>query len=143
MKIGELARAAGCTADTIRFYEKEGLLPQAGRTQANYRRYQQEHVERLRFIRNCRALDMTHDEIRAILAAADGPAKGCATVDGLLDEHIRHVEARIVELQQLKIQLTALCAQCKGGQAVEDCGIMQGLASMQGAPPRPKFNHVG
>jgi Cd(II)/Pb(II)-responsive transcriptional regulator len=145
MKIGELAKRAGCTSDTIRFYEKEGLLPEADRTDANYRSYDESHMERLRFIRNCRALDMTHDEIRALLRAADAPASDCGEINELLDEHIRHVEVRILELQQLKEQLTALRDQCHGEHPVNDCGIMQKLAAMDAgnALPRRKQTHLG
>ncbi|MGL6014243.1 MAG: MerR family transcriptional regulator, partial [Shewanella oncorhynchi] len=67
MKIGELAQAAQCTVETIRYYEKEALLPEPARTNSNYRDYNQRHLDRLSFIRNCRALDMTHQEIRALL----------------------------------------------------------------------------
>ncbi|MFL9896184.1 MULTISPECIES: Cd(II)/Pb(II)-responsive transcriptional regulator [Paraburkholderia] len=143
MKIGELARLANCTTDTIRFYEKEGLLPSADRTEANYRRYNEGHIDRLRFIRNCRALDMTHDEVRALLDAADGPATGCGAVNALVDEHIGHVNTRIKELQQLRAQLTALRKRCAGEQPVEACGIIHELTSMETAQPRPKASHLG
>jgi len=105
MKIGELARLANCTTDTIRFYEKEGLLPEADRTDTNYRSYNASHIDRLRFIRNCRALDMTHDEVRALLEASDGAAPGCGAVNALVDEHIGHVNKRIDELLQLRARL--------------------------------------
>ncbi|SAK92985.1 MerR family transcriptional regulator [Caballeronia arationis] len=143
MKIGELAKKAGCTTDTVRFYEKEGLLPEADRTGANYRSYHEGHIDRLRFIRNCRALDMTHDEIRTLLRAADGPAAGCGAVNSLVDEHIGHVDARIKELLQLKSQLTALRKRCPGERLVEDCGIMQGLVTMETGTQRPRPTHVG
>ena len=143
MKIGELAKIAGCTTDTIRFYEKEGLLPEAERTGSNYRSYHDGHIDRLRFIRNCRALDMTHDEIRMLLHAADGPAAGCGTVNALVDDHIAHVNARIEELQQLKTQLIALRHRFAAEQPVEDCGIMQGLISMETGHPRARPTHVG
>ena len=64
IKIGELARRAQCPAQTIRYYEHEGLLPEPIRTAGNYRVYSRAHIERLSFIRNCRSLDMTLDEIR-------------------------------------------------------------------------------
>jgi len=113
MKIGELASAASCTTETVRFYEKEGLLPEAERTESNYRSYGPTHVERLRFIRNCRVLDMAHEEIRALLALMDAPADGCGAVNTLLDEHIGHVDARIGELLHLKQQLSALRQKCQ------------------------------
>ncbi|TKC83580.1 Cd(II)/Pb(II)-responsive transcriptional regulator [Trinickia terrae] len=143
MKIGELAKAASCTTETIRFYEKEGLMPDAQRTDANYRSYSAEHVERLRFIRNCRALDMTHDEIRALLRLTDDPAERCGSINTLLDEHIGHVNARLAELEQLKTQLTALREQCVGEHTVEDCGIVHGLTTMETVAPSAKRTHVG
>ena len=77
MKIGELAQVGQCTVETVRYYEKEGLLPAPARTAGNFRQYGPIHVERLRFIRNCRALDMTHDEIRALLVLIEQPASDC------------------------------------------------------------------
>lgn len=133
MKIGELAQLANCTPDTIRFYEKEGLLPPARRTDANYRVYDENHVMRLRFIRNCRALDMTHDEVRALLEAVDESAPSCGELNGLLDEHLSHVKARIAELEQLREQLTALQDKCRGEHPVEDCGILHELTSRETA----------
>jgi Cd(II)/Pb(II)-responsive transcriptional regulator len=143
MKIGELAKIAHCTTETIRFYEKEGLLPEADRTEANYRSYAARHVERLRFIRNCRALDMTHDEIRALLRLTDTPADGCGAINTLIDEHITHVDTRIDELKQLKAQLTSLREQCQTEQAVEDCGIVHGLTDMEVSVPRSRHTHLG
>ena len=143
MKIGELAKAARCTPETIRFYEKEGLMPDAERTDSNYRNYTDVHVERLRFIRNCRALDMTHDEIRALLRLTDAPADGCGGINTLIDEHIAHVDTRIDELKQLKAQLTTLREQCHGEQAVEDCGIVQGLTEMDVGATRARHTHLG
>lgn len=70
MKIGELAKATDCAVETIRYYEREQLLPEPARTDGNYRLYTQAHVEWLTFIRNCRTLDMTLDEIAACCACA-------------------------------------------------------------------------
>ena len=143
MKIGELAQLAKCTTETIRFYEKEGLLPDADRTAGNYRSYGALHLERLRFIRNCRALNMTHDEIRALLALKDVPADNCGGVNALLDEHIGHVDARIEELLQLKRQLGALRDQCQSEQALDHCGILRGLAAMETEAGAERHTHLG
>lgn len=143
MKIGELARAAHCTTETIRFYEKEGLMPDAQRTEANYRSYGAQHMERLRFIRNCRALDMTHDEIRTLLGLTDRHAAPCESIDALLDAHIDHVDTRLAELKQLKAQLIALREQCKGEGTVDACGIVHGLATMETLPAPAKRTHLG
>ncbi len=73
MKIGDLAKATDCAVETIRYYEREKLLPEPARSEGNYRMYTQAHVERLTFIRNCRTLDMTLDEIRSLLQLRDSP----------------------------------------------------------------------
>lgn len=143
MKIGELAQAAKSTPETIRFYEKAGLLPPTARTAGNYRSYGPAHVERLRFIRNCRVLDMAHDEIRALLAMTDNPPERCGAVNDLLDEHIGHVDARIAELMHLREQLHTLRDQCRMERPMDDCGILRGLASMEPEMPGPRHTHLG
>jgi len=143
MKIGELANAARCTTETVRFYEREGLLVKASRTEANYRHYDATHLERLRFIRNCRALDMTHEEIRGLLRLKDAPAEDCGAVNTLLDDHIGHVDARIAELLHLKQQLGALRQQCQVEQAVDACGILRGLAAMEAGTQVERHTHLG
>lgn len=127
MKIGELAKAARTQSETIRYYEREGLAPQVARTDANYRVYDESHVERLAFIRHCRSLDMTLGEIRTLLHFKDAPSENCTEVNGLLDEHIGHVATRIRELKGLEKELKALRQQCASGHAAADCGILSGL----------------
>lgn len=128
MKIGELAKATGSLVENIRFYEREGLLPQAERTEGNYRIYGQDHAERLAFIRNCRNLDMTLNEIRALLRFKEAPTENCGEVNALLDEHIGHVADRICQLKALAKNLKALRLQCQQANASKDCGILQGLS---------------
>ena len=127
MKIGELAKTAQTQTETIRYYEREGLLPEAARTDANYRIYDESHVQRLAFIRHCRSLDMTLAEIRALLNFKDAPDGNCADVNALLDEHIGHVASRIRELRALEKDLKRLREQCASGQAGASCGILSGL----------------
>jgi Cd(II)/Pb(II)-responsive transcriptional regulator len=128
MRIGDLAEATGTAVATIRFYEREGLLPQAPRSEGNYRLYGPEYVERLAFVRHCRSLDMTLDEIRVLLRFQHNPHADCGEVNVLLDEHIDHVETRIGELRVLERQLKALRERCVGVHAVEHCGILTELA---------------
>ena len=128
MKIGELARSTTTPIETIRFYEREGLLPQAARTEGNYRIYSQEHIGRLTFIRHCRSLDMALDEIRALLRFKEAPQDNCAGVNELLDDHIGHVAQRIRELRGLEKQLKLLREQCGEANAAGDCGILKGLS---------------
>lgn len=143
MKIGELARIANCSTETVRFYEKEGLLPQPGRNENNYRSYRHEHADQLRFIRNCRSLDMTHDEIRALLRLISGPQDDCTPVNDLLDQHINHVDTRLSELKRLREQLVDLREQCACTQPIEDCGILHGLTTMATQEQQPSASHLG
>ncbi|NDV13026.1 Cd(II)/Pb(II)-responsive transcriptional regulator [Crenobacter caeni] len=126
MKIGELAASAGATVETIRYYEKAGLLPGAVRDASNYRVYGDAHLARLRLIRNCRLLDMSHDEIRTLLALVDTPGQACDEVNALVDAHIGHLDARIAALSSLRDTLGALRARCAGGS--EACLIVDGLS---------------
>ena len=128
MKIGELAVAAQTPVETIRYYEREGLLPLAPRSDGNYRIYAPEHVERLAFVRHCRALDMALDEIRVLLRFKDAPQAECGEVNALLDQHIGHVATRIRELRRLEKDLIALREQCDGVGDAAHCGILKDLA---------------
>jgi Cd(II)/Pb(II)-responsive transcriptional regulator len=128
MKIGELAQATQTPAATIRFYEREGLMPTAARSAANYRRYGPAHVQRLALIRRCRGLDMSLDEVRALLALWDEPAAPCDDVNRLLDAHLAHVQARLRELRALQRELQALRQRCQQAQTAGACGILRGLA---------------
>ena len=128
IKIGELAKRTGATVETIRYYEKEELLPEPSRSAGNYRLYREEHIERLQFIMHCRTLDMTLDEVRVLLQYWDEPDKDCGNVDALLDEHIQAVEVRIEELMQLKQHLTVLRQKCVSSALAESCGILNALA---------------
>ncbi|MNG86362.1 HTH-type transcriptional regulator ZntR [compost metagenome] len=142
MKIGELAKATDCAVETIRYYEREQLLPEPARSDGNYRLYTQAHVERLTFIRNCRTLDMTLDEIRSLLRLRDSPEGQCGSVNALIDEHIEHVQARIDGLVALQEQLVELRRRCnEQGSA---CAILQQL-EVSGAvtAAETEHSHVG
>lgn len=142
MKIGELAKKAGCQVETVRYYEREGLLPAPARTEGNYRLYGSPHLERLVFIRNCRTLDMTLEEIQRLLALRDLPHESCAGINSLVDEHIEHVEARINSLLALRDQLTELRDRCNSPQESEDCGILRQLNVSGGVQPLPDDGHT-
>jgi Cd(II)/Pb(II)-responsive transcriptional regulator len=139
MRIGELAESTGTAVETIRFYEREGLVPAAQRADNNYRVYTAAHAERLAFIRHCRNLDMTLDEIRTLLRLRDAPLQDCGEVNALLDEHIGHVTHRIRELRALQKDLRALRARCGTPHAIEQCGILNELdtAAAQGTSAAP------
>lgn len=143
MKIGELATATATAVETIRFYEREGLIPAPQRSAANYRSYVPAHVERLAFIRRCRSLDMALDEIRALLRFKDHPGADCGDVNTLLDAHIRHVAERVRELLALEKELAELRARCPSDAAGADCEILKEL-SLPNAKRRPATRpHVG
>ena len=125
--IGTLARDAECPPETIRYYEREGLLPPATRTAGNYRLYSPGHLERLVFIRNCRSLDMTLDEIKQLLRFRDEPQSECGAAHALIDEHIVHIGERIAELEQLQGQLQTLRRQCQPIGDAKKCGILDRL----------------
>ena len=148
MKIGELSRAASTPVETIRYYEREGLLPEPPRSDNNYRIYGDEQLERLAFIRHCRTLDMTLDEIRVLLRFKDAPGEDCGAVNRLLDEHLGHVEARIDELKALHGQLLKLREQCLDVRSTAHCGILTGIARDAAAAdpeapqPSTRLGHV-
>lgn len=128
MKIGELARRTNCPVETIRYYEKEGLLqPPLRNIENNYRHYSDAHLEKLLFIRRCRSLDMTHEEIRALLMALNNNGKDCGPIDAIISSHLVHVQHRIKELMTLEKQLKELNDFCSADRSVKDCGIVQKL----------------
>lgn len=142
MKIGELAQATQTAVDTIRYYEREGLLPAPPRSGGNYRLYGEAQARRLAFIRHCRTLDMTLDEVRELLRLQDQPGDDCGEVDALLERHIGHVAERIRDLRALQKQLQVLRERCGGHHPVDACGILGGLQEAAALPtPRPT-SHV-
>lgn len=143
MQIGELASITSTQVVTVRFYEREGLLPEPARNGGNYRIYDETHVARLSFIRRCRTLDMDLDEIRTLLRFKDAPEENCGEVNALLDEHIQHVGTRIKELRKLEGELKALRAACGETQEAVRCGILQQLSDAPVAAVEASRSHVG
>lgn len=142
MKIGELAAASDTAVETIRYYEREGLLPEPARTESNYRTYRDEHLVRLRFIRQARNLDMSLDEVRVLLRFKDSPRENCGDVNAVLDEHIDHVSRRLKELRGLEKELKALRAQCGEAREAQECGILEGLARASNTPKKARIQHL-
>ena len=124
MKIGELAARGGCDVQTVRFYEREGLLDEPEREASGYRRYADRHLKRLQFIRHCRSLDIPLPEVRELLLFAAQPEQSCAHVDALLDEHIQRVRQRLAALRVLQRQLLALRGRCDGDPS-HSCAILE------------------
>jgi len=128
MRIGQLARDTATSIGTIRFYESEGLLAPPPRTSSNFRIYNVSHVERLGFIRCCRSLGMTLDEIRTLLEFKDQPRRSCSEINALLDLRIASVQAKIEELRSLEVQLRKLREQCDDARPGSECGILNRLS---------------
>jgi Cu(I)-responsive transcriptional regulator len=127
MKIGELARAADTKAETIRYYERIGLLPPPPRTAGNYRDYSVGHVRRLAFIRRARDLGFSIEQIRALLNLADQKEQSCEAVDAIAREHLAQVKRKLADLAALRRELESLIGQCRHG-TVAECRILEALA---------------
>ena len=112
--------------ETIRYYERIGLLPAPARTDANYRSYGDAHRARLRFVRHSRELGFTIDEIRSLLDLSDHPERDCADADRIASAHLEQVEAKIAQLSALRDELTRIVGRCRGGLA-GDCRVIEAL----------------
>lgn len=133
-KIGEAATKSGVSAANIRFYEKDKLLKAQGRSDNSYRMYSDSDIHRLRFIRACRALDMSLSEVRTLLRLDLNSKTDCATARGALDEHIAHVRERLVELKSLEKDLKALRGRCDGLDTT--CHIIEALHERANEMPK-------
>lgn len=127
LTIGALSRESGVNLETIRFYERSGLLPTPQRSAAGYRHYQEMDVRRLRFIRRGRELGFSLEEIRSLLDLAAHPESPCASADQMVREHLDTIEARIRDLQSMQAELHKI-AGCQSGHA-EHCRLLEALDS--------------
>lgn len=127
LSIGDLARATGTKVETVRYYERTGLLPAPPRTGGNYRAYGQQHLGRLSFIRRARDLGFSLEQVKALLDLADQRDRSCVAVDVIAREHLAEVERKLADLSALQRELTALLGQCHHG-TVADCRIIEALA---------------
>ncbi|HEY4080747.1 MAG TPA: Cd(II)/Pb(II)-responsive transcriptional regulator [Burkholderiaceae bacterium] len=130
MRIGELSQATGVDIETIRFYEKSGLLPAPARSSNGYRHYGQQQLENLAFIRHCRALDISLADIAKLMASlSTHDAARLAEVDGLVDAQLSKVRARLASMKALEQQLVALKSHCDADHAHHSCGILEELVA--------------
>lgn len=125
MRIGELAKRTEVSVATIRFYEREGLLPRPSRSEANYRQYGPDAARRLSFIAQCRSLGIGVGEIRRLLALTEMPGADCGEVDAMLDAHIEKVREQRRSLAKLEKALLALRRDCDPLGQVQGCGILR------------------
>lgn len=127
LTIGRVAQSAGVAIDTIRFYEREGLLPAPKRRPSGYREYDMGTVSRLRFIRRAKDLGFTLEEIRELLALSADRHGGVEGVRERAAARLQAIEARIAELQRVRDGLSELVEACPGHGAPEDCPILKAL----------------
>lgn len=127
LRIGDLARATDTRVETIRWYERQGLIPPPDRTSGNYRAYDEAALVRLSFIRRARDLGFSLDQVRALLQLASDEAGDCAEVDVLAQQHLDEIDRKIADLTALRGELSGLLTSCKGG-TIGKCRIIDTLA---------------
>ncbi len=128
MRIGELAKQSDCEVETIRFYEREGLLDAPAREANGYRSYGDAHLVQLNFVRHCRSLGIGLPEVRILRSFQASPELACEEIDELIDRQIVRIHEQLESLRRLERQLHCLRDTCKAQQTVRNCGILRTLA---------------
>ena len=131
LTIGRLAKATGTKVETVRWYEKVGLIDPPGRTDANYRVYAAHDLARLSFIRRARNLGFSLDQIRSLIEMSDDRDRDCASVDALATANLAEIDRKIADLRALRRELSNVVSSCRGG-SVADCRILDALAPASG-----------
>lgn len=126
-RIGALSRQTGVNVETIRYYEREGLLPKAPRTGAGYRAYGPSDALRLSFIRRTRDLGFSLDEVRRLLGLADQKSRSCRSVHAVAVKHLSDIQARITDLRKMAAILKVMVDECAEG-TMPDCPLLEGLS---------------
>jgi MerR family mercuric resistance operon transcriptional regulator len=124
---GDLARATGCNIETIRYYEKTGLLPDPPRSAAGYRIYSAAHATRLRFILRARELGFSMEDIRGLMGLDDGAAPTCAEVKERTKRHLADVRAKVADLRRIESVLAATASRCSGAE-VPNCPVLDAIS---------------
>ncbi len=128
LRTGELAQKAGVNKETIRFYEKKGLLPKPIRTDSGYRQYSSKDVERIIFIKNAKELGFALAEIKELLAIADGDIYKCCDVRIIAESKLEHIATQIKQLTKLKKILSKLVTECQQSKTIKECPIIESLS---------------
>ncbi len=126
LTIGTLSERTGCHIETIRYYERIGLMPRTARTEGGHRLYGEDHVKRLGFIRRSRELGFTLDQIRTLLRLVDGRRYTCAHVKRITVEHLDEIHRKVEDLRKIERVLKHMATQCEGG-AVPECPVIDAL----------------
>ncbi|SEL82637.1 Cd(II)/Pb(II)-responsive transcriptional regulator [Colwellia chukchiensis] len=129
MKIGELSKTSGCSIQTIRYYEKEGLLSEPERTEGNFRLYDVTVLKQLEFVKHCRSLDISLIDIKRLIDLKNKPEESCSSVNALIAQQLALVNKRMKELKALKNELQQMASTCNSDNTIEGCGIIKSLDS--------------
>ena len=126
--VGDLATQSGCKVETVRYYEKTGVMPDPPRTEGGHRIYSLDHLKRLVFIRRSRGLGFSIDQVRNLLRFVDEPDHTCGEVRDMAMQQVQDAQKKIDDLKHLQKALREMSARCKGGRyKVEDCPIVDAL----------------
>jgi len=128
LSIGELAKATGVKVVTIRYYEQIKVMPAPFRTEGNYRAYKQENLHRLRFIRRCRDLGFTLDQIRDLLGLSTQGKQDCSSIDRITAKHLKDIERKVSDLRRLAAELRRINRRCPGNGLIANCRILEALS---------------
>ena len=126
LTIGTLSERTGCPIETVRYYERIGLMPRTVRSEGGHRLYGEDHVKRLGFIRRSRELGFTLDQVRTLLGLVDGRRYTCAQVKRITVEHLDEIHRKVTDLRRIERVLKDMAAQCDGG-AVPRCPVIDAL----------------
>lgn len=132
LTVGELARAAGVNVQTVRYYERRGLLAEPPRTASGYRKYPESDVSRLGFIRRAQALGFTLTEIGDLLSLRVDPQTTSADVHRRVEEKLADVEEKLAELRRIQGALQELAASCKAHGPIGECPFLEALEAQDG-----------
>ena len=127
--IGTLSKLTGCNIETIRYYERIGLLPAPPRTQGGHRLYGEAHLKRLTFIRRSRELGFTLNDVRGLLQLVDGGHYTCAEVRDMTLQHLDEIRCKVADLRRLERVLKEMAAQCTGDD-VPECPVIDALSKV-------------
>ena len=132
LSIGELSKETGVKPVTIRYYEKIGVLEAPPRTASNYRFYSRQHVRRLHFVRRCRDLGFSLDQILDFLRLSSENGSSCAKVCRIAELHLEDVEGKLADLKRLASELRRIVSSCNGSRTMAECRIIGSLSKGSG-----------
>ena len=138
LTIGRLARTAGISTSAVRYYERAGLITPAGRTAGNYRYYEPEALERLRFIRAAQRAGFALDDVATLLALRDGSLAPCAEVEALIDNRLEGIARRMADFRRIRKELRVSLEVCRAAAANGHCGVLDGLTLASKSPTNPR-----